>query len=109
MPSDVLAIIILLVVVALIGVAIAATLALVIGFIAFFFRGRPINDLDASFREQLAVCKVNHAPHRKNLYMLDVPHLSGLQREMMDYRKTLMILRKEVETKCLKQEPSSQQ
>lgn len=102
MPSDVLAIIILIVVVALIGVAIAATVAMVIAMIAFFlFRKQSVNDLDVSFREQLAVCKVNHAPHRKNLYILDVPHMTGLQREMTEYRMFLAILKKEVETEWL--------
>lgn len=106
MPSDVLAIIILIVVVALIGVAVAALFALILGIVLhFMFRKQPVNDLDVSFREQLAVCKVNHAPHRKNLYMLDVPHMTGLQREMIEYRKCLKTLRKEVETKCLKKTP----
>jgi hypothetical protein len=103
MPSDILAIIILIVVVALIGVAVAALFALIVGTILnFMFRKKPVNDLDVSFAERLAECKVNHAPHRKNLYILDLPHLTGLQREMMEYRKTLCILRKEVETACLK-------
>jgi hypothetical protein len=98
MPSDVLAIIILIVVVALIGLAVAAMGALIIGTILnFMFRKKPVDDLDVSFREQLAVCKVNHAPHRKNLYMLDVPHMTGLQREMIEFRKGLKLLRMEVE------------
>jgi len=106
MPSDILAMIILIVVIALIGLAVAATIALVIGIVLhFFFRRQAINDLDVSFREQLALCKVNHAPHRKNLYMLDVPHMTGLQREMIEYRKCLKTLRKEVETQVLKKTP----
>lgn len=108
MPSDVLALIILLVVVLLIGVVLAAFCAMVIATIAFFlFRRQPVNDLDVSFREQLALCKVNHAPHRKNLYMLDVPFMGQLQKEMGRYQEELCLLRKEV-TECQKEKKTPQ-
>jgi hypothetical protein len=101
MPSDVLAIIILLVVVASLSLSFAAFVALILGTILnFMFRRQPVNDLDVSFREQLALCKVNHAPHRKNLYMLDVPHMAGLQRDMIACRKKINVLNDRMKEKC---------
>lgn len=100
MPSDILALIILLLVLFLLATAFAVFVVLVAATIMHFaFRRKPTNDLDVSFREQWAVCKVNHAPHRKNLYMLDVPYMMDLQRVSQEVKKGLMKLNVTIE-KC---------